>query len=49
MSKIPSPRTDALRAMREARYEREQERQRTEKPAKAKSVRRPPAQPIKRK
>jgi hypothetical protein len=35
--------------MREARYEREQERQRAEKPAKAKGARRAPAKPIKAK
>ena len=46
MSKMPSPRADGLRALREAKYEREQERQRAEKLVKAKSARRAPAKPI---
>jgi hypothetical protein len=33
MSKNPSPRADALQAMREARFEREQERQKAERKA----------------
>jgi hypothetical protein len=33
MSKQPSPRADALQAMREARFEREQERQKAERKA----------------
>lgn len=33
MSKQPSPRADALQAMREARFEREQERQKAEREA----------------
>jgi hypothetical protein len=49
MSKMPSPRADRLREQREARYEAEQARQRAEKQAAPKSVRRAPAKPIKTK
>lgn len=49
MSNQPSPRADGLRAMREARYEAEQARQKAEKPAKEKTVRRAPAKPTRKK